>query len=174
MATTPRQRWLILALALGLTLAAASLVGSDQPVAVLKIDPEPRAPQSVIAAAKPVAALPEIDLERLRREAAPESSKDLFRSRSWDAEAREEARRKAPAPPPPRPQAPPLPFRYIGKLVEDGQLTVFLARGDDNLIVRAGEKLDNAYLVNEITEDRIVLTYLPLNIRQELRIGGYR
>ena len=71
------------------------------------------------------------------------------------------------AQPPPKPEAPPLPFRYIGRLIEDGKTLLFLANGDENLTVHAGQKLGE-YRLDGIAEHEIVFTYLPLKTRQSL------
>lgn len=120
-----------------------------------------------------VALAPELRLDKLARRTHQEPAGDLFAARSWEALAREEARRNAPPPPPPpKPQAPPLPFAYMGKLVEDGRVTVFLTNGERNWIVRAGDTVEGAYRVDAIEEQAVALTYLPLGIRQTLATGG--
>ena len=68
---------------------------------------------------------------------------------------------------PHKPVAPPLPFRYLGKMIEDGKLNVFLARGDESLSVRAGQRLGE-YRVESVTDREIVFTYLPLKTKQSL------
>lgn len=92
----------------------------------------------------------------------------LFGSRSWTPPPPPLPK---PTPPPP-PTAPPLPFTFLGKKVEDGAWEVFLARGDQTLIVRQHAVIDNTYRVDAIKPPTIVLTYLPLNQVQTLTIGG--
>ena len=70
--------------------------------------------------------------------------------------------------PPPPPQAPPLPFTYLGKMIDGEQTTVFLTRQDRNYVVRLGDTLDGSYRVEKIEEDRVALTYLPLGTEQTL------
>jgi hypothetical protein len=77
-----------------------------------------------------------------------------------------------PAPPPP-PSAPPLPFTYLGKKLDDGQWEVFLARGEQTLIVHAQSTIDERYRVDAIRPPLLLLTYLPLNRQQTLTIGGF-
>jgi hypothetical protein len=79
-------------------------------------------------------------------------------------------REAPPPPPPPPPQAPPLPFTYVGKWIENGQTTVFLARGGNNVAVRGVGKLDDTYAVESIDDKRMVLKYLPLNQPQVLSL----
>lgn len=68
---------------------------------------------------------------------------------------------------PRKPVAPPLPFRYLGKMIEDGKLNVFLAHGEESLSVRAGQKIGE-YRVDKVTDSEIVFTYLPLKTKQSL------
>jgi len=95
------------------------------------------------------------------REPIPEPS-DAFDARSWTP----------PAPPktegpPPKPVAPPLPFAFSG-VMEDGQRTLFLRRGDSLVVAREGELLDGTYRVEAIGAEQATFTYLPLTERQML------
>ena len=56
----------------------------------------------------------------------------------------------SPPPPPPPPSAPPLPFTYLGKALENGEWEVFLARGDETLIVRNKMVIDGVYRIDAI------------------------
>jgi hypothetical protein len=76
-----------------------------------------------------------------------------------------------PAPPPPAPSAPPLPFTFLGKAVANGAWEVFLARGDQTLIVRSKMVIDGAYRVDAIEPPNLTFTYLPLKQVQQLNIG---
>jgi hypothetical protein len=116
---------------------------------------------------------PDLDLSQLVRPADAMPGKpaaDPFARRSFGPKA-EPAGAQPPAPP----QAPPLPFRYLGKMIEDGELAVFLARGEESYSIKKpatkkGQKLDDNYRVDKVTEDRITFTYLPLKIQQTLDI----
>ena len=96
------------------------------------------------------------------------ASADPFSPRSWKQMAADAARRDAPPRPPPVPQPPPLPFSYMGKLVEGKVTTIFLTHDDENYIARLGDTINERYRVEEIGEDQMVLTYLPLKRRQHL------
>jgi hypothetical protein len=74
-----------------------------------------------------------------------------------------------PAPPPP-PSAPPLPFKYLGRYLDGDRLVVFLARNEEAFSVTAGEKLDNGYEVEAITEESVSFVYLPLGTKQVLTV----
>ncbi|MCD2518909.1 hypothetical protein LQ564_21655 [Massilia sp. G4R7] len=76
-------------------------------------------------------------------------------------------------PPPPPPSAPPLPFTYIGKSLQEGRWEIFLARGDRTYLVREAAVIDGAYRVDAIRPPVLTLTYLPLNQVQQLNIGVF-
>ncbi|MFC0250875.1 hypothetical protein [Massilia consociata] len=77
------------------------------------------------------------------------------------------------ASPPPPPSAPPLPFTYIGKSLQDGTWEIYLARGDRTYLVRADTVIDGTYRVDAIRPPVLTLTYLPLNQVQQLNIGVF-
>ncbi len=64
---------------------------------------------------------------------------------------------------------PPLPFTYLGKMLDEGKLQVFLARGEDSHIVRAGQKIGQ-YRVEKVDETSVTFTHLPSKTRQVLDI----
>lgn len=78
-----------------------------------------------------------------------------------------------PAPPPPPPSAPPLPFTFIGKSLQDGVWEIYLARGDRTHLVRENTVIDGVYRVDAIRPPVLTLTYLPLNQVQQLNIGVF-
>ncbi|HAK90606.1 hypothetical protein [Massilia timonae] len=78
-----------------------------------------------------------------------------------------------PPPPPPPPSAPPLPFTYLGKSLQDGVWQIYLARGERTYLVQDGETIDGTYRVDEIRPPVLTLTYLPLEQRQQLNIGVF-
>ncbi|MEK6663610.1 MAG: hypothetical protein AABY73_07055, partial [Pseudomonadota bacterium] len=70
------------------------------------------------------------------------------------------------------PAPPPMPFIYMGKLLEEGKLTVFLTKQDRYYAVKAGDTLDGAYRVERVDAQQVLFTYLPLNMQQTLTLGG--
>jgi len=172
MAMPSRARWLLLGIALAITLVAARLVGGEDegpPPAA----PEARASRAPATASDRGSDPASVDLDRLAARKGGEPASDPFRALSWQAVTQEEARKNAPPPPPPPPpQAPPLPFAYMGKLIEDGRIVVFLTQGDRNLIVRLGDTIDGTYRVDAVTEQHLSLTYLPLKQKQDFAFGG--
>lgn len=163
MAITQKQRWVLLTGALVLTLAAVAWVSQtgQEPVAQVEL-PRPAARH---AAPRP-GGQAAIRLDKLKRTPLEGEVADLFKSKTWYVPPPP----PKPAPPPP-PSAPPLPFTYMGKLLEDGKVTVFLARQDRNYLAREGDTIDGTYRVDEIRAPLMTLTYLPLNIKQTLQIG---
>jgi len=104
-----------------------------------------------------------LDLSRLERPApgtAPAS--DPFAPKSF---APPQAQQQAAAPA--KPEAPALPFRYLGKLIEDGKLSVFLANGEESVAARSGERIGD-WRVDKVTESEVQFTYLPLKTKQSL------
>ena len=83
-----------------------------------------------------------------------------------------------PPPPPPKPAptpapvAPPIPYAVLGKQAADGVWQVFLGRQDQVFIVKQGDTLESSYRIEEIKPPALTLTYVPLNQRQVLAIGG--
>jgi hypothetical protein len=69
---------------------------------------------------------------------------------------------------PPRPQAPPLPFKYLGRFSIDSNDSVLVVAGNRVLSVREGDVVEEAYRVERIGDTEIVLNYLPLEERQTL------
>ena len=109
-----------------------------------------------------------IDAHLPTREPLGASRQDIFAARSWVP--------PPPPPGPPQPLPPPVPpanpFRFAGRVVQDGQTQVFLSKGDLTVPIKAGEVLDTTYRIEEITPSRIVMTYLPLAHRDVLLIDG--
>lgn len=161
MTPTPRQRWIVLGGLLLATLLAGMMIeeeAADEPEPRRPRSERPALPAAAAAASAPaaVAALP------TKAEAAP--LPDPFRTHSWYI---------APPPPPPAPPvAPPLPFKYLGKVIDGDEIRVFLAHQGRHLIVRQGDKLDGKYVVEAIDGNRMRIRYLPLNEEQVLAIGG--
>ncbi len=100
----------------------------------------------------------------------------LFATHSWYV---------APPPPPPPPPAtavslapvapiaPPLPFQYMGSYQAEGAAQVFfLTHGDRVYDAKIGDILENTYSVDGFNGSQLLLTYKPLNIQQQLSVGG--
>jgi hypothetical protein len=162
-----------LALGLALTLAAVwYAAGLEEADTELLAEPAPRdaAPRrAAVPAGRPVVALPADAVPAAAGARMDPPQGPLFAAHSW----------QPPAPPPqaaapaPAPQAPALPFRYVGRMEEDGQVVVFLTEGAElrPRLVRQGDLLPN-YRVDEVTSQGVRMTYLPLNETQRLLFGN--
>lgn len=95
--------------------------------------------------------------------------RDLFPSLSWAPPPRP-ARESSSTPAPP--MAPPLPFVYLGKKLEDGRWEAYLGHGEEVFIVREGMTLAGIYKVRKISPPTLTLIYLPLKKLQTIPIGG--
>jgi len=126
-------------------------------------------PPAQPAAAGPGALVPAMAATataRNTREAYGHADADLFAVRNWQP--------VAPAPAPlvaAAPVAPPLPFRYLGKMLNDGQVMAFVAQDSRTLLLRQGDVVAN-YQVVDITTDHMTLLYVPLNQTQQLPFGS--
>ena len=71
-----------------------------------------------------------------------------------------------------RAAAPPLPFRYVGRLAQNGKVEVLLMQGDKLYSIAAGQKIGDDYLVEQIGDSSISFRYLPMKLRQSLDLPG--
>lgn len=166
MALSPRQRWSVLGGALALTLGLAVWLGeepeeageapADEPPAA-KAEPPAGPAQSgrvgQITAARPGQAGPAGEIA------------DLFAPQSWQAAAPPAA--AAPS----APEQAQLPFTYLGRLIDGGRVTVYLATEGRNLAVRKGDVIDDTWRVESIGPATMVFRHLPEGRRQSLQIG---
>lgn len=163
--------------ALGVTLVATVVSGREDPA------PEQVTPR--------VQAAPATDVHRAAQEASPTSAQALRALEDLDLARLERARRDKPvadlfladpvnavAPGLPasgiphesvKAPEPPLPFTYLGRVVDEGRLSVFLARGADSFSVREGETVER-YRVDKITDTDIRFTYLPTRAHKVLAV----
>lgn len=158
-----RQRWL--ALGLIATLVAAFWPGREDSDEVV---------ETVRRVSKPVAAaVPPADGKTAQQAAAVRErlarmQANLFPSQTWVPPPPPPKPYVPPPPPPPTP--PPLPFKYLGRWVDGGQLTLFLVQGEQPIPIQPGQVLSGGWRVDEITEARVVFTYLPLDMQSILGI----
>jgi len=169
-----KQRWLAIA-ALGLValiLAVKAPAPQDNAIAVSK-----GAARSNVAANNRLAdtTTERLELDKLQtRRTLKADTGDMFQSKSWYVPPPPPKPVKAaPPPPPPPPTAPPLPFSYTGSYqAVGGNLVIYLARGDKLYAVSPGDTLDGTYKIEGVNAGELSIMYLPLNISQNLRIGG--
>jgi hypothetical protein len=104
---------------------------------------------------------------QLRRRKKEGTVPDIFVVPAQRAAALElQARAAAPAPPP-APAAPPLPFRYLGRMVKGERTVVFLEHGPGVASGAVGETVDN-YRIESISASAVTFVYLPLGVPQTL------
>jgi hypothetical protein len=95
---------------------------------------------------------------------------DLFVTRNWTPPPPP----PPPAPPPTAPTAPPLPYAFLGKKQEGDQWEVYLARGEQTFVARAGDTLEAQWRIDAIAPPSLTFTYVPLGQAQQLSIGEAR
>ncbi|HSQ05260.1 MAG TPA: hypothetical protein VLN59_14550 [Burkholderiales bacterium] len=163
-----KREWGLIALVPALVFVAAAAEQRDQPDA---------APIAEVAhaskerkAAEPVVDVGTFDLEPLQRQVKAEDPANLFAAKSWYVPPPPPP--PPPPAPPPKPTAPPLPFTYLGQYQDTGKPLIFLVRADRVITVSAGDVIEGTYRVDGIAGRTLSMTYLPLNIRQTLDIGG--
>ena len=65
---------------------------------------------------------------------------------------------------------PPLPYRFLGKLTDQGDVIVYLGRGEQTHIAKVGEVIESIYKVVKITDQSLELEHLPTGEKQYLSI----
>ena len=143
----PHLRQILLGAALLLTLVDASVSASVSASADTKVPPESSARNDASV--------------RLRR-----TNANPFAARSW-----------APPPPPAPvvravvPKAPPLPFVYMGKMLDGKAITAFVSMSGQTHLLHGGDTVRD-YRVEAISAKEITFIYLPLNEKQRLPLGS--
>lgn len=159
-------RQLVLALALVATLAAtwwASRLNGDgdsQPV-----PPRPgavRLPETEVGIGTERRVVAPPDDFAIKRPPWPEYSDAMMRTLRLAPPVPVAAHRN------PAPSAPPLPFRYAGRIEDSRGEAVFLLDGSRVRMARPGELLDGRYRLERISARGIEFTFLPLNTKQTL------
>jgi hypothetical protein len=139
-------------------------------VAFLFLD-NPQSPPGVTSAPSAVSEAP--------RHASSDSSLQLPDRRGL-ARARGELFGAPPAPPKavpvvaaaPTPVAPPVPYRFAGKVRKGSEEEVLLSKGDLVFAIKVGDTLDGMYRVESIGADRIELLYLPLGTTERITVSS--
>lgn len=114
------------------------------------------------------AILPLIAREELIHLPGEDRHAQVFDAHSWGRRAQASIAPVAPV----APVAPPLPFVYLGKKFEEGTWEVYLSRGEETFIARAGGEVAGIYRVSSINPPDLVVVHLPTNQQQNLFIGG--
>jgi hypothetical protein len=95
-----------------------------------------------------------------------------FAPQQWTPPSPKAAAATQAPPPPPPPMAPPLPFRVLGRYVEQEQVAIFLQHNEQNLVVRVGDTIAGDYKVERLEGATLTLRYLPLDQAQTLDVGA--
>ena len=120
-------------------------------------------PSLEITQSRPVAAANDgIDLAKLKRGEASQPQNDPFSRKGFEGQQAVSVVNEKPA-------APPLPFRYFGRLTENGKTETFVMLGDELLSLASGQK-HGEYRVDQVSATRISFTYLPLKTKQTLEL----
>jgi cohesin domain-containing protein len=69
---------------------------------------------------------------------------------------------------PTKPAPPPMPYRVVGKMLQQGAPQIVLAKGDAIVTAREGETLDDGYRVESIRRDHVTILYVPLRVRERI------
>jgi hypothetical protein len=163
---------LLAMLGIALALAIGHAAGSDPEGAASPVA-EPVTKDRAAAGAPRAQAAPALALNRPRQAPGEEPVTDLFSGRSWVPPPPPAP--VAPPAPPPEPMAPALPFTYVGMMESDeAKPIVYLARGERLLAVSEGDLVDQEYRIQSLTNNEVVLVYVPLGQTQTIRIGSER
>jgi len=161
----PRLRLALAALAVALIATVVS--GREKPGTQL-VAPAAERAAAQISAQNAAPAVDDIDLEKLRRpkkDGAAAAAADLFGADDSQPPVNAASGHKKAVP-----AEPPLPFKYLGKVIDDGKLSVFLENGGAHYSVQQGQTVDNQYRIDKVTEAAVTFTYLPTGTRKVLAI----
>jgi len=75
-------------------------------------------------------------------------------------------------PQPTQPMMPANPYVYVGKLIEDGEMRVFLTNGQKNYVVKTGDTLEDTWQVKSIESTEMILFNLPTQTQVSVQIGA--
>jgi hypothetical protein len=68
--------------------------------------------------------------------------------------------------------APPVPYRFAGKVLNGGVEEILITKGDAVFAVKVGDTLDGTYRVAAIGVERIELIYLPLGTKDRILVSA--
>jgi len=68
------------------------------------------------------------------------------------------------------PEPPPLPYRFMGRLNNEGVDVVYLSKGDQSFVARDGETFDGTYKIVAMNAQYIEFEFLPTGDKQTLTI----
>jgi len=152
------------AVVLALVLLATVVTGREEKSA-------PGLPMIEPQKAQPISMVEQTDLRLPVRSLQERSMNDLFAAPVEPAAAPQPAAAAIAAVQPVQvPSAPPLPFRYLGRMKRTDRQLVYLLRGEEMVIAEAGQTLGGTYRVESISASSLQLVYLPLGVHQNLSL----
>ncbi len=133
----------------------------------------------VAAVAPPASATPAadgIDLQ-IHPRVADDEMGNVFAKQSWapetpkkimmdQAQAQQTAQQAGASSGPPA-----LPFQFMGRFTDEGKTAYFLQIDGQNVVARPGEKVNDSYLLDSVSDNTMNFIYLPLNQKQTLVVG---
>jgi len=66
---------------------------------------------------------------------------------------------------------PPLPIQFLGRFTDEGKTAYFLQIDGRDVVAHPGEKIDDNYQFDSVSNGSLHFTYLPLNQPQSLAVG---
>jgi hypothetical protein len=70
--------------------------------------------------------------------------------------------------PPPEPTAPPIPFAFVGRMIDGNVVTLFLEKNGQHFAVKLNDIVDGNYQLVKISENDADFSYLPMKVTQQL------
>ncbi len=75
------------------------------------------------------------------------------------------------AAPPPAPTMPAFEYKYIGRVVDQGEQSLFFTRAGRPYMVKPGDTLDGNFLFESVSGNAAVFVYVPLSMKTTVVLG---
>ena len=166
-----KRRWFFLLTALAITVAA--IVLGPAPAEVVEVAAERAQP------GPPASPLQKASLDEGAPVFVDDGDANPFEKRGWEEPppAAQAAAMIAPvevaplALEPEEPKGPPpLPYKYVGRFSDDAGGLVYLARGEQTLVARQGDTIENSYRVMAVEPRRIEFEHIASGAKQTLLV----
>ncbi len=72
---------------------------------------------------------------------------------------------------PPAPTMPPFDYHYMGRVVDQGEQSLFFTRGGRPYVIRPGDTLDGNFLFESVSGNAAVFVYVPLSMKTTVVLG---
>jgi len=167
MALKKNTRAAVLSGALVVTLIATVVSGREKPGSELIVPASERAAAQVATQPAALVADEDLDLDKLQRAKKDDSIGELF---TRDAEPAQQAIAGA-AGTPAKPAEPAFPFQYLGRMVDQGKVSVFLTKGDEPIVAAPGQSLEQ-YRLDAVSDTTVSFTDVNTGARKVLQIAA--